>query len=104
MVVQYKDTLKVTITTPGGEDENGYPLPPSEVVKELKCRAEVNSRNAVVYLGDGTAFVYSYLIQIKKGQIDVPLNTDVTLVLSQGEVSGKAMFYKRDQLHSRLWI
>ncbi|MGN6352821.1 MAG: hypothetical protein ACTHLB_05495 [Parafilimonas sp.] len=103
-VTQYPHTATVVITTDSGEDENGYPLPPVTQTVELICRAEPNTQNAVVYAPDGTAFQFKYVIYVKAGQSDVPVNSNISIALENGEVTGIVKMYSKGQLNARIWV
>lgn len=104
MVVQYPHTADITQVTDVGTDSNGYPIPPMTETISVICRGEPNSRNAVINMPDGTAYQYSYTVYIKRGQVDVDIGSDITLHLSDRNISGKVKMYSRGQLNQRIWI
>jgi len=80
MVKQYPHIATIILTTDGGRDDKGYPLPPDESIITLVCRAEPNSSNAIIYTQDGAAYNYKYVVYIQKGQSDVPVGSRVTQI------------------------
>ena len=83
-VIQYPHIASVIVTTAGGTDASGYPLPPSERTILLLCRAEPNTSNAIIYLPDGSTYAFKYIVYIKAGQESIPVNSRITQIAVAG--------------------
>lgn len=109
MVRQYLDTLSWTLPgTPGGEDENGFPLPSIPgVTMTAKARYE-NYRGRVKewIARDGETVVQKGTIYIKKGQ-PVPMKFEEVTVTREGEgvtYKGEALNVYKGQLNTTIVV
>jgi hypothetical protein len=84
VVTQYPHIATVILTTDGGRDGKGYPLPPVETIITLICRAEVNTSNAIINTADGSTYNFKYVVYIKAGQTEIPVSSRVTQIATAG--------------------
>lgn len=108
MVRQYLDILSWTTPgTPGGEDENGFPLPsqPGETIT-AKCRYENYRGRVKEWRGrDGETVEQKGTIYVKKGE-PVPMKfEDVTVTRDTGVTyQGVALNVYKGQLNSTIVV
>jgi len=105
MVVQYPYTLEVLKHIGGTYDPAGNPIPSQEVWQQLaKCRDEAGNGKKVS-LSDNTVNEYAFLVQLPKGTEAVPVDTIIRVMDGQTvRCTGKVIYSRKDQLHSRLWV
>ena len=70
-----------------------------------KCRDENNSRNAVITTVDSETIAFEAVVQLPKTCPEISYN-DTVEVRYEGavRVKGTCKGFRKDQLHSRLWI
>lgn len=71
-----------------------------------KCRDEQNTNTNTVGSVDGIHYNYSYLIQLPKGSPEIQVGDQVKVLDCDGNerCNGIVQMYKKDQLHSRIWL
>ena len=105
MVSQYPDNIVVKIQGQPYQDENNKWVEPTPETFESDCRAEPNSRNAVIKTGDGAEKNYDYNIYMPKTTTILPVGSDVVLTKHDGLLV-KTMVKRASngQFNSRLWV
>lgn len=106
MVKQYPYQLQALSVIDNGQDENGNSLPPSESwVDVCSCRDEANTGGRQVSAADGTLFTFSALIQLPKGTEALSAGSHIRVLDGTGiRLSGKVLYSRKDQMHSRAWV
>lgn len=106
MVIQYPYTLEKKVLQEAIQETNGNWQEQVETwVKVCNCRDEAGN-GKTVQTADGTAYHYTALIQCPKGVEAIKVNTSIRVVDQDGNIriSGKVIFSRKDQLHSRQWL
>jgi len=105
MISQYPYILQVLFLTGGGTDENGNPISPSETwVNLTRCRDEAGNGRLITTV-DGQQHQYSFLVQMPKGVEAVALGSQIRVVDGvEVRATGKVVYSRKDQMHSRLWV
>ena len=100
--------LQVTNFVAGGFDENGVPLPDSEVTEEVPCRIVPNGSAQQIRFDDGTAHIYSYSVYLNQDCRQFKVGEKVKLIGLDGEQDNDREFrvlgFFRNQLNARLWV
>ena len=108
MVRRFPYTLKVFQQTESVYDEATGNFSPgsSEWVEVSKCRDENNSGGQKITTEDGEVYVYGAVIYLPKEAPEVLKGQKIQVVYESGNVrfSGNSTLFKREQLHSRLWV
>lgn len=78
----------------------------SEWVEISKCRDESNSGGQRITTEDGEVYVYGAVIYLPKDAPAVLKGQRIQVVDEEGNVrfTGNSTLFKREQLHSRLWV
>ncbi len=105
MVVQYPYTLEVLNLIDGGQDAEGNILKPTEEwVKVCNCRDEAGNGKKIT-LTDNSIHEFAFLVQMPKGTTAIePGRTIRVLDGLNVRCTGKVVYSRKDQLHSRLWV
>lgn len=104
MVQQYPYILQVLFLTGGTQDADGNYIPQTETWANL-CRCRDESGNGkTVALTDGEAYPYNFLVQMPKGVEAIKAGTQIRVVDGSAiRATGKVVYSRKDQLHSRAW-
>lgn len=107
MVIQYPDTIKLTILTESTYDPiTGKWSEPIEEVAEFNCRF-VHSGGKLLKLQDGSELSYNYKVAIPFGVIEnIPSLTNFIGTDKSGVeiMKGQTIMFHIGQLHSVLWV
>lgn len=107
MVIQYPDTIKLTIITESIYDPiTGKWSDPIEEVVIIPCRF-VPSGGKLLKLQDGSELSYNYKVAIPFGAIEnIPSLTNFVGTDKSGVqiMQGQAIMFHIGQLHSVLWV
>lgn len=110
MVTQYPHILKfdAVIAEEPYKDENGDTVIPPGVVTtiEIICRFEPNSKGETIITNDGKSLLYSWMIYMPLGQLDIPNKIEVIGYQDNGSVKGQGTIerFDRGQLNARAWV
>lgn len=106
MVTQYPYTLEEYQVADAVLGTTGdWSQPDATWVAVSVCRDEGNGGGRLVKLTDGTAIVYSALIQLPKTCPDIPTGARVRVLHeTETRLEGTVLRFQKDQLHSRLWV
>jgi hypothetical protein len=103
-MVQYPDTIVVTVTTPPTE-VNGIYTAGTSTDHTLICRAEPNSSGKKVLGDDGTLIEYSFDVFLPKMATVVPRGSAFVITsLNNGTITGEVKRAFNGQLNSRIWV
>ena len=108
MVKQYPYSLFLEKRDQSQYDEStgNFSSGSSEWVEVSKCRDENNSGGQKITTEDGEVYVYGAVIYLPKEAPEVLKGQKIQVVDESGNVrfSGNSTLFKREQLHSRLWV
>lgn len=105
MINQYPHTIKVTVKTGSTQDANGDWTGGSTSNNTYSCRAEVNTKNAIIAAADGTQIRYDWIVYMPLPAITGILGSDIEV--KEGErVLCKSTLkqFSVGQLNQRLWL
>ncbi len=105
MVKQYPHKLKASYVNGSLQDTDGNWLTGPDTIVERPCRAEPNSRNALVTAADGKQIVYEYVLYMQLPMETIPLATE--LKVYNGEellCTNTVKRFERGQLNARIWL
>lgn len=101
-------TLRAVITTGGGTDENGFPVPDTVETVDIPCRIEPNGSAQRVRFSDGIARNYSFTVYLDQGCREFSVGDKVRLIGLDGLIENDREFevlgFFRNQLNARLWV
>lgn len=105
MVKQYPHTLKITTVSGSVQDGNGNWQPGTPIMVEKVCRAEPNSRNAMVKADDGTQVVFDFTVYMPLPADSIAVGAQVK-VYNGDELLGASTVkrFSKGQLNARLWL
>lgn len=105
MITQYPYQLQVLTQGESVQDANGDWVTPATVwIDYCKCRDEAGNGKYVKGV-DGNDYLFSFLIQMPKGIEPISSGTQIRIMNgSDVRQSGKVLFSRKDQLHTRSWI
>jgi hypothetical protein len=101
---QYPYVLQVLLLTGNTQDADGNYIPQTETWTNLcRCRDESGNGKSISTV-DGEIYPYSFLIQMPKGVDPLAPGTQVRVMDgSTVRATGKVVYSRKDQLHSRAW-
>jgi hypothetical protein len=105
MVRQYSHRLVITAISGSTQDGNGNWVTNTPSTMEKNCRAEPNSKNAMVKSDDGTQIVFDFTVYLPLPVDRIAVGTKVT-VYNGTEVLciNTVKRFHPGQLNARLWL
>lgn len=106
MVKQYPYILYTQQLSGGGFNSDGDPIEPTPVfVPHSKCRDESNIGGKVVTMIDGSVHMYEALVQLPKKTEALQAGTLIYIMDgSDIRLQGTIKFFRREQMHCRIWV
>lgn len=108
VIKQYPYTLYVWKLTEAvlNEDTGEWEGGTEEWVEVSKCRDEANGGGQKIVTTDGQIYVFGAVIQMPKNSPSVQIGAKVKVLDKDGNVRLEAenKLWKKEQLHSRLWV
>jgi hypothetical protein len=105
MVVQYPDSIALTVTASGSQNASGIWTVGASSGYTFLCRAEVNGEGRKITGADGGLIDYSFQVFMPVSTVVIPIGSDFVLTaLTNGVISGKVKGASNGQLNSRLWL
>ncbi|ASK29729.1 hypothetical protein CEY12_06245 [Chryseobacterium sp. T16E-39] len=107
-IKQFPYTLTVFKKTEASyNEEDGSFIPGTEGwVSISKCRDEGNGGGSKIVTTDGEVYVYGAVIYLPKNCPKVSVGERIKVIDLDGNVrlEGDTMLWKKEQLHTRLWL
>ena len=105
MIVQYPDSITVSIASAGTQGSNGNYSDPSITTYTYACRAETNVSGRKVIGIDGTMKDFAYICFMPRISIEVPTDSSYSLTKADGSIfSGAVKNASNGQLNTRIWL
>jgi len=104
-MIQYPDSLTVTVTTPLTQNSSGDWTGGTTTVLTLTCRFEPNGSGRQVMGDDGVLRDYAYKAYLPPMTTVIPTGSAyVATTLNNGTITGTVKRPHNGQLNSQLWL
>ena len=105
VIVQYPDSITVSIASAGTKGADGNYSNPSITTYTYSCRAETNTTGKKMIGIDGTMKDYAIICYMPRISLKVPTDSSYSLTKSDGSIfSGAVKNASNGQLNTRLWL